>query len=245
LEIPFPPLLEQRRIAAILDGADALRTARQQELASINAAVNDRVQCIVASSPAKVRFGDLLAEPLRNGISPSRAGLHEADVLTLSAITHGSFDAEQRKSDTFTAPHSADKLVTEGLHLICRGNGNANLVGAMVAAPQTMPGVAFPDTMIATRPSSAIKSAALLAAWRSDGVREQIRRSARTTNGTFKVNQQTLAAIQVPVGTPSQQDEIAALEHERKRLTEVMGTSSAHIASLFASLQHRAFRGEL
>lgn len=245
LDIPLPPFPEQRRIAAVLDEADALRTARRQELALINSAVDDRVQAIVASSPTEVRFGELLAEPLRNGISPSRGGLHEADVLTLSAITHGSFDAKQRRSDTFAAQHSADKLVTAGLHLICRGNGNANLVGAMVAVPQTMPGVAFPDTMIATRPSSAITSAALLAAWRSEGVREQIRRSARTTNGTYKVNQQTLAAIRVPVCTPSQQEEIAALEHERKRLTEVLGASSAVIDSLFASLQHRAFRGEL
>lgn len=245
LHIPLPPLPEQRRIAEILDEADALRVARQDEVDLIDAAVDNRIAAIVASAPTEVPFGGLLAEPLRNGISPSRGGLHEADVLTLSAITHGRFDADQRKSDIFAAAHSADKLVTEGLHLICRGNGNANLVGTMVAAPRTMLGVAFPDTMIATRPSDAIKSAALLAAWRSDRVREQIRRSARTTNGTFKINQQTLLAIRVPVGTASQQAEIEALEHERSLVRSVVRRSSKTLIELFASLQHRAFRGEL
>lgn len=243
--VTIPPLPEQRRIAAILDEADALRTARTHQLALANDAVDQHVAQIIDRATDRSALGSILSEPFRNGISPSRSGTVEAEVLTLSAITRGAFDRRYRKTDSFAVAHTADKLVTAGLHLICRGNGNPDLVGVMVAATDTLEGVAFPDTMIAMRPSSVISSATLLAAWRGADIREQIRRGARTTNGTYKVNQQLLGSILVPIPTAVDQAAIDSMEAERGRLNQAVLRSAASSDSLFASLQHRAFRGEL
>ncbi|MBD3942117.1 restriction endonuclease subunit S [Microbacterium sp. NEAU-LLC] len=245
LRFPLPPLPEQRRIAAILDEADAVRASRARDRQLMNHAVDNRISSLIDGAVEHRPFGTLINEPLRNGISPSRSGNVEGDVLTLSAITRGSFDAHFRKRDTFTSPHSADKLVTAGLHLICRGNGNADLVGVMASAPETLEGVAFPDTMIATRPSSAVTSATLLAAWRHEYVREQIRRGARTTNGTYKVNQQLLASVVVPVPSIEAQRQIDELEAERAIVDSTMRSAATKMDALFVSLQYRAFRGEL
>jgi type I restriction enzyme S subunit len=243
--VPLPPLPEQRRIAAILDEADTLRRSRCRARVAMNRAIDARISELLNRAGDRRTLGSLIGEPLRNGISPSRTGTVEADVLTLSAITRGSFNARFRKTDTFASPHSADKLVTAGLHLICRGNGNADLVGVMAVAPSTLEGVAFPDTMMGMRPSDEINSASLLAAWRHDSVREQIRRGARTTNGTYKVNQQLLSSIEVPLPSRDAQIEIADLERARIDVDEKMASSLKSLDSLFASLQHRAFRGEL
>ena len=245
IQLVLPPLAEQRRIAAILDEADQLRTRATDRLRRMDEGARAAVAEIVGDAPTSRPLGSLIGEPLRNGISPSRSGSIVADVLTLSAITRGDFDARARKTDTFASLHAPDKVVRKGLHLICRGNGNPELVGTMAVVTSDLDGVAFPDTMIAMRPSSEISSSALDAAWRSRFVRDQIGRGARTTNGTYKINQQLLAAIQVPVGSPAQQEQIGAIEELRARLSSDLASAIRSSDALFASLQHRAFRGEL
>ena len=245
LQIPLPPLPEQRRIAAILDEAAALWSTWGETRESARRAISSRISALLSKSTDIKPLAQLLAEPMRNGISPSRGGRYEGEVLTLSAITRGAFDPRQRKSDLFAAPHAADKLAIEGLHLICRGNGNAELVGAMVAVTEQLDGVAFPDTMIGFRPSSEINSPTLVAAWRHPTVRDQLRRAARTTNGTYKVNQQSLSSIMVPVPRREDQEQIAALDAERTKLDSQLAQGLVSLDELFASLQHRAFRGEL
>ncbi|MBF9336264.1 hypothetical protein G3N30_08520 [Microbacterium lacticum] len=245
IQLVLPPLAEQRRIAAILDEADQLRTRATDRLRRMDEGARAAVAEIVGDAPTSRPLGSLIGEPLRNGISPSKSGSIVADVLTLSAITRGDFDARARKTDTFASLHAPDKVVRKGLHLICRGNGNPELVGTMAVVTSDLDGVAFPDTMIAMRPSSEISSSALDAAWRSRFVRDQIGRGARTTNGTYKINQQLLAAIQVPVGSPAQQEQIGAIEELRARLSSDLASAIRSSDALFASLQHRAFRGEL
>ena len=106
-EIPIAPIGEQRRIAAVLDAAEALRAKRRQAVEKLDSLT----QAIFVemfgdlSSIENVRFESLLVKPLRNGISPSRSGQFAGKVLTLSAITGKSFDAGAVKESTFTKPH--------------------------------------------------------------------------------------------------------------------------------------------
>jgi type I restriction enzyme S subunit len=109
-----------------------------------------------------------------------------------------------------------------------------------------MADITFPDTMIAARVDPfRVNRLFLRHVWNSPAVRRQIESMARTTNGTFKVNQTMLEEI-VFVSPP------AALQLAfAERVIAVEGLKSSQrrsltkLDALFASRQHRAFRGEL
>jgi type I restriction enzyme, S subunit len=194
--LPFPPLDEQQRIVALLDRAAEIRrradAARAKARAIIPALFLDTFGD-PATNPKGwpvVTVGDLPGVELRNGISPSKMGKVIGNVLTLSAITRGSFDQEARKQSTFATSLAEDQMVSRSLFMICRGNGNRHLVGQGAFPTSDMPGVAFPDTMIALRIlESEVAPAYLTAVWSSAHLRAQINAAAKTTNGTFKINQ--------------------------------------------------------
>ena len=251
VEIPLPELPEQRRIAAILDQADALRAKRRAAIAKLDT-LAQAIFLGMFGDPAGNpknwpvrRVEQLLAIPLRNGMSPSRSGKLIREVLTLSAITGGEFDPRAFKRGTFDSSPPDDATVVEGDFLICRGNGNIRLVGKGHFPTVRMGGVVFPDTMIAARFDSSVNHRFLEHVWNTMGVRRQLESGARTTNGTFKINQTILERISLWCPPSSLQQEFAQRIRSLKKVRETHLHAVSEADALFASLQARAFRGEL
>jgi len=252
LSLVLPPLDEQRRITEVLDRAEALRAKRRFALAQLDTLTQSLFLDLFGdpvTNPkgwAQCKLQDCIAIPLRNGLSPSSTGKTLAKVLTLSAITGGCFDATAWKTSTFQSEPPVDQSVDETDFLICRGNGNVRLVGKGYFPTGDMPSVTFPDTMIAARIApKRIERAFLQHVWNSAAVRRQVESLARTTNGTFKVNQTMLENI-VFVAPPLElQKEFSGRIAAVDKLKSAHRASLAKLDALFASLQHRAFRGEL
>lgn len=247
-ELLLPPLEEQRRIAAILDQADALRAKRRASLARLEALVGALFDGAFdqGSTWPTATLDEVVRDGLRNGVSPSTGGGNAGRVLTLSAVTQGGFDPSAVKDATFAGPIREGHLVRRGLILMCRGNGNRSLVGRAVHVDRDLPGTAYPDTVIAGRLlEERILPEYFLHEWESARVRRQVESVARTTNGTYKVNQQTLGAVRLRIPPVLQQEEfgrrVQTLEDARRAGVEQL----ALLDGLFASLQDRAFKGEL
>jgi type I restriction enzyme S subunit len=252
IAVPIPSLPEQRRMAAILDQADNLRTQHQRALAELD----KLAQAVFVSMfgdmgngemrwPFK-RFADGLATSFRNGVSPSSLGTVARKVLTLSAVTRQKFDGDAWKVGKFKAEATREEMVHDHDFLICRGNGNLGMVGRGQFPNSSLLDISFPDTIIAARiDQAAVTKAYLQTIWNSPFVRQQIEKIARTTNGTFKVNQSMLGEILLPCPPVTQQEEFSA------RIQVIEPLKSAHFAALagsnalFASLQHRALTGAL
>ena len=148
---------------------------------------------------------------MRNGISPSNIGTHPAKVLTLSAITQGDFDPEAWKDGMFDTVPPIEKRVTASDFYMCRGNGNKNLVGAGVYSKEDRYDLVFPDTAIAATVD--LQRACLpylFHAWKRPSVREQIEMGARTTNGTYKINQGVVSNIELILPPLELQKQFAA-----------------------------------
>lgn len=252
VDVPIPSLEEQRSIAWLLDDADALRAKRRAAIALLD----DLTQSIffdMFGSPEtnprgwQVRsFGELLEESPRNGLSPSKGGGVRAKVLTLSAITGSRFDESAVKTSTFNVAPPRKQSVNKLDFLVCRGNGNRKLVGTGFFPSKDMADVTFPDTMIAARVDPRrVTPEFLESVWRMASVRRQIEKAARTTNGTFKINQKALEGIVLAVPPIADQQHFASVV---RAIDQARASQSGHLRTLdelFRSLQQRAFRGEL
>jgi type I restriction enzyme S subunit len=252
IEIPLPPLAEQKRIAAILDKADVIRRKLQQSL---------RLSDDFLRSVFLDMFGDPVTNPkgwplhtltsvigdsFRNGLSPSTNGTVAGKVLTLSAITSGAFAPQFLRDAIFDRTPSENQMVTRNTFLICRGNGNKSMVGIGVFPEADMPLVSFPDTMIAcTIDKTQIEPEFLQAMWSTAKVRKQIDAGARTTNGTFKVNQTLLGSIEFPMPPLELQKKFSGITQATRSQSAKTTELAAESETLFSSLQQRAFRGEL
>lgn len=254
LELPFPNITydEQNRAVSILDKADAVRRKHRQILIFVNDFRRSTFLEVFGDPITNPKgwpsepMSKLLRKPLRNGVSPSSTGTHAGKVLTLSAITGQSFDEACVKTGMFDLPLASNDAVQAGEFYICRGNGNPNLVGKGFFATTSIADTAFPDTMIAAQPDpNRVNRAYFEALWNSQAIRSQIVKAARTTNGTFKVNQTAIENIQIVVPSQDAQEDFQRKASSVNGLIKRSKEALAEANQLFASLSQRAFRGEL
>jgi len=161
---------------------------------------------------------DLLAEKIVNGRSvPTREG--GFPVLKLNAIKNGYIDPSVAKEGSWSESEAEPYILRSGDFLLSRGNGTLSLVGrgGLVLEERK---VAFPDTMMRIRINSGLvdeKYFCLI--WNGPLVRREIESSARTTAGIYKVNQEILRNITIPLPPLAEQVRIvSALETELSRL---------------------------
>lgn len=183
-----------------------------------------------------------LVRSMRNGLSPASNGTHPGKVLTLSAVTQGRFDATYTKDAAFDHGPHEDQIVRAGMFLVCRGNGNIALVGSGVVVPKDVgANLIFPDTVIgADVDPDQVDSAYLAHVWRTRQTRAQIEAGARTTNGTFKVNQQVLEAISIPLPPLREQRRISAIldraDAIRRKRQEAIALTEQLLRSTFLEM---------
>ena len=188
-----------------------------------------------------VQAGNIMSS-LRNGLSPSTNGMQFEKVLTLSAVTQGEFDPEAWKDGSFVECPPMDKRVSSKDFYICRGNGNKHLVGTGVYSPEDRYDLIFPDTVIAARvDENKILLPYLFVAWKQPAVREQIEKEARTTNGTYKINQKVICSVTLPLPSLDIQREflrtITQLDKSKFELKQAI----ANISELMKSLIQQDF----
>jgi type I restriction enzyme S subunit len=253
IEIPVPPLAEQERVLKLLDDADELRKLRAQadrRSAALIAALFNAMFGDPLTNPKRwpvMAFADLIAGPLRNGVSPAKQGAYEATVFTLSAITGVDFNDAACKEAFFAKAPDRNSYASDDLFLICRGNGNRHLVGrGRFPRRNTTTNVVFPDTMIAAVPKlDRLLPQFLEAAWNLPATRDQIESGARTTNGAFKINQTVIEQVRLLLPPFPLQKEFAERVTEIRELEAEQAASRRRLEDLFQSLLHRAFNGEL
>ncbi len=250
-EIPLPPLPEQRRIAAILDQADALRRLRRQSLSRLSelgqAIFRQMFGDLVANDKEFYdgRIGELIAgfDTGKNLAAAASDVISINRVLKVSAVTSGTFDVNESKplSDNYKPP--ASHFVHSGDLLFSRAN-TASLIGATAVVNHPVENIVMPDKLWRFQWHRTSEAMFVHHLFQSVPMRREISRRASGTSGSMK-NIAKEKVLSIKLGIPG---ESSRREFERKveasdRIHALSASRNAD--SLFASLQHRAFRGEL
>ena len=245
-EIPLPPLPEQRRIAAILDQADELRTKRRRALGLLD----ELVDCLFVDMfgdttvnsrryPTR-RFGEL--GKLDRGISrarprnaPSLLGGPYPLIQTGDVANSGGYIREY--SQTYSELGLAQSKMWAPGTLAITIAANIAKTGLL-----TFP-ACFPDSVVGFLPDIDQVQAEFIRFWLGS-IQEVLERQA-PASAQKNINLAILRGLEVPVPPLVDQveftDRLAEIEHAKLWAQK----QSKSLDELFASLQHRAFRGEL
>ena len=256
LKIPLPPLAEQRRIAEVLDRAEALRAKRRAALAQLDTLTQSLFLDLFGdpvTNPKgwpRVRFDELL-ENIDSGWSPKCLARPAMDdewgVLKLGAVTRCEYDETQTKALPPTESPRPNVEVKSGDLLFSRKNTH-QLVAACALVRTTRPKLLLPDLIFRFRlkPISKIEPVFLQKLLTIQSKRKSIQRLAGGAAGSMpNISKARLRDVQIELPPLDLQREFARQVAAVEKLKAAHRASLAELDALFASLQHRAFCGEL
>lgn len=253
LPIPLPPLEEQRRIAAILDQADALRAKRRQVLAHLDA---------LTQSIFHDMFGDInescwQRRPLGDGVSKIDSGkspvcetrpasLDEWGVLKLGAVTYGVFQQDENKAFLDDVGSMMSNEVRSGDVLMTRKN-TRELVGAVALVDEVRPRLLLPDLIFRLHLDASYLNRHYFQALMMNSQKRASVRSLSSGSAASmpNISKARLTGLLIEIPPLTLQSEFATRLEQVDNQRVVVQRALAADDELFASLQARAFRGEL
>ena len=256
LQIPLPPLDEQKRIAAILDAADALRAKRREALAQLDTLLQST-------------FLDMFGDPVTNPMGWEDSHLPDLVSKRKHALKRGPFGGALKKEifvpegfkvyeqknviyddfdigSYFIKTSDYERLVPfkvspNNLLISCSGT-----IGSIAAVPvHAAPGVINQALLKIDLDESIMLNSFFLCLWRSQSFEQQV---LGMTHGTGMKNMKSmneLKGINFPVPPIDIQHRFAAIDQSVEKQKASQRAHLAELDTLFASLQSRAFRGDL
>ena len=249
LRVPLPPLPEQRRIAEILDKADALRAKRRAALAQLDT-LTQSIFLDMFGDPATNPKG-WLREPLTSACHCYSGGTPAKEnpenwtgslpwFSPKDLKQHDLFDSEDHINESIPSTTSLRLLPADTVAIVVRGMILAHTFPVSVLR---VPATVNQD-LKALLPRKPIDAQFLAHCLRVQSSRA-LGQVSESAHGTKRLDADGLDKLQVLHAPTRLQRRFAELvERSRQALAE-LGTSRAGLDALFASLQHRAFRGEL
>lgn len=254
LEVWVPPLDEQKRIAAILDAADALRAKRREALAQLDTLVQS-VFLDMFGDPVTNPMGwsvealhSLLEEKAINGAYyPKEAYCdHGTPMVAMADAFYGIVDVGKVKRVDVPAGDLRKYGLRSTDLLVSRRSLNYEGSAKPCRIPETDERLIFESSLIRVRPDlEAVHTVYLFHYLQNERARARYVFPLVTRSTISGINQSNLMKVKIVVPALSLQRHFAAIVESVEKQKAVQRAHLAELDTLFASLQSRAFRGEL
>jgi type I restriction enzyme S subunit len=256
LEVPYPPLDEQIRIAQLLSKLERLIAQRRQHLQQLDDLLKS-VFLEMFGNPVrnekgwnKRRFGDLLAE-IESGKSPKcearPASQDEWGVLKLGAVTKCSYDDRENKALPAKVLPSHRDEVRVGDLLFSRKN-TYDLVAACVYVFATRPRLLMPDLIFrfVFRGDAAVNPIYVWKLLTAESQRKEIQSLAAGAAGSMpNISKTNLKEARLPLPPLPLQDRFAVIVEKVEGIKFRYLRSLTDLEALYGALSQQAFKGEL
>ena len=252
LEIPVPPLPEQRRIAAILDQADALRAKRREALAQLDS---------LTQSIFIEMFGDPVSNPKnwsvkplsecseRIQIGPFGTQLHEEDYIDggipLINPTHLRGGVISPDSSLTVSPEKYRELSN---YYLLAGDlimGRRGEMGRCAVITNREQGWLCGTGSLFVRPKTDVLSPTYLGLVISSPSMRRFLENVAQGVTMANLNKTIVGSLPIAIPPIAMQQAFVSQLNATQSIKNHSLNSLAELDTLFASLQHRAFRGEL
>lgn len=252
--VPLPPLLEQRRIAAMLDKADELRAKRRAALAHVDT-LTQSVFLDMFGDPAANSHnwpeGPVLGDvaDIVSGVTKGRvlAGRPTRSVpyLAVSNVQDRSLDLSTVKTIVATEDEIT-KYKLEKDDLLLTEGGDPDKLGRGTLWASELPLCIHQNHVFRVRLRSA-ELRPLFLNWLvgSSRGKRYFFKSAKQTTGIASINMTQLKAFPLLLPPVQLQRRFESRVEHVEAIRTRLQVAAVAVDSLFASIQHRAFRGEL
>ncbi|KZZ10646.1 MULTISPECIES: restriction endonuclease subunit S [unclassified Thalassolituus] len=243
--IPLPPLAEQKRIAAILDKADAIRRKRQQAIQ-------------LADDFLRAVFLDMFGDPVTNP-----KGWDQVPFSSVGSLDRGKSKHRPRNDPALLG--GDHPLIQTGEVANCRGyirefsatysdlglaqsrKWSAGTLCITIAANIAKTGIltfpaCFPDSVVGFQPNERV-TVEYVQHWLrflQKNLEENAPQAAQKN-----INLEILRNLLIPVPKKSVQEKFSSIVSMVTAFEENIATSGEELGDVFSSLSQKAFRGEL
>lgn len=249
LEVPMPPPLdEQHRIASILDKADAIRLKRRQAIDHLDTLTQSLLSRVLQSTSERTSLRDLIKDGPKNGLyRPKSAYGTGTPIVRIDSFNYGSPNIRIDSLKRLELKHNAidEFSLKEGDILINRVNSK-NYVGKTALIGPLHEPVVFESNMMRIRlETKRIRERFFAEFMQTQDVRRQLAPKIKDAINQSSINQQDVKMIEVPMPPIKVQDAFVRAITDLDSQRTAMESLARLADKLFASLQSRAFRGEL
>lgn len=256
LEIPVPPLDEQKRIAARLDEQMRhIEQARQAAEESLSAAWDlpsayllDIFEHLSNSEFLKRSLGDFILS-YHNGFGrrPKELEKDGVIVLRLADITGGIINLDTPRRVDMSKKELEAYQVTKGDLLFVRVNGSKELVGRCAVFEDVGEPIAYNDHIIRIKLNDEIFPDYAKLITETKKVRDIIVEKASTSAGQLTINQETIGSIEIPLIPIDKQkklvEDFSVKLKTANQLQKSLESQLAEINELPSALLRQAFAG--
>ncbi len=252
-KIPLPHLPEQRRIAAILDQADALRAKRREALAQLDS-LTQSIFVEMFGDPVTnpkgwpcFQLGEIIESGPQNGLyKPSTEYGSGTPILRIDAFYGG---VVTKLASLKRVRLSVDEVSLFGLHagdIVINRVNSLDYLGKSALIPSLSEPTVFESNMMRFAvQTDIVEPIYLVHLLQTTFIKGQILASAKNAVNQSSINQTDVKSLSINLPSITLQRCFSLRSKSVESLRIQHLAASAELDSLFSSLQHRAFRGEL